>query len=268
MPDLDDARRLLKSDFGFPGFRRGQKPIIAALLEGRSALAVLPTGGGKSLCFQLPALLLDGLTLVISPLIALMKGQVDALTRIGVPAARLDSTLDMSETRHVYQGLRAGRLKLLYVAPERLASERFRRALAGMSVSLLAVDEAHCLSEWGHNFRPESLKLPRLAEQLGVGRVLALTATATPEVADDIAHAFGIAEGDIIVTSSRRPNLELHATPCRADDRRGLLLERLRARPRGPAIVYVTQQKSTEELAGFLDCHGFDAQSYHAGLDE
>jgi ATP-dependent DNA helicase RecQ len=189
MPGIEDARRTLLDVFGFDQFRPGQETVIASLLDGRSSLAIFPTGGGKSLCYQLPALLLEGLTVVVSPLIALMKDQVDELTRRGVAAARLDSSLEPGQARKVHDDLRNGRLKLLYVAPERLAGERFVASLAGRNITLLAIDEAHCISEWGHNFRPEYLKLARLAKRLKVGRVLALTATATPDVALSIARA-------------------------------------------------------------------------------
>ena len=268
MPDLDDAGRTLNDVFGFDGFRPGQEAVISRLLAGASTLAIFPTGGGKSLCYQLPALLLDGLTVVVSPLIALMKDQVDFLVAHGIPAARLDSSLDAAESRQVYADLRSGRIKLLYVAPERLAGERFLHTLAGRRIALLAIDEAHCISEWGHNFRPEYLKLARLAHRLDVGCVLALTATATPEVARDVATAFAIAEDDIIVTPFHRANLELHATPCRGEERRDLLLQRLRGRPQGPTIVYVTLQKTAEDLAGFLTAEGFKAVAYHAGLKD
>jgi ATP-dependent DNA helicase RecQ len=267
-PPMVDVRRTLREVFGFDDFRPGQERVIDALLEGRSALAVFPTGAGKSLCYQLPALRFDGLTVVVSPLIALMKDQVDALRRRGVAAARLDSTLTGEEARGVYADLRAGRLTLLYVAPERLAGERFLQTLSGRPIALLAIDEAHCISEWGHNFRPEYLKLARLAGRLKVGRVLALTATATPEVARDIARSLGIAPADVVVTGFHRPNLELHATCGRAERRRGLLLERLRSRPPGPTIVYVTLQRTAEELAAFLVASGHDAEPYHAGLDD
>ncbi len=268
MPDLLDARRTLLDVFDFDRFRPGQERVIAALLEGRSSLAIFPTGGGKSLCYQLPALLLDGLTVVVSPLIALMKDQVDDLKSRGVAAARLDSSLEPSEARKVHDDLRAGRLKLLYVAPERLAGERFVASLAGRNIALLAVDEAHCISEWGHNFRPEYLKLARLAKRLKVGRVLALTATATPEVARSIARAFAIEPADVVLASFHRENLELHAIPCRAEDRAGLLLDRMKDRLPGPAIVYVTLQKTAEDLAALLASRGFPAEAYHAGLGD
>ncbi|WP_254053455.1 RecQ family ATP-dependent DNA helicase [Singulisphaera sp. GP187] len=268
MLDIDDARQVLKKTFGLGKFRKGQKPIIRRVLEGRSTLAVLPTGGGKSLCYQLPALLLDGLTVVVCPLIALMKEQVDFLTMRGIPAARLDSRLDAAEERLVYDDLRTGRLKLLYVAPERLASERFLHTLARQEVSLLVVDDAHCISQWSHNFRPVYLNLAQRAESLDVGRVLALTATATPQVARDIADAFGIADEDVIQASFHRENVELHITPCRPDERRELLQERLRDRPAGPTIVFVTQRKTAEGLAEFLTDEGFDASPYHASMKD
>src|SRR5215210_3954589 len=190
-------QQLLSEVFSFEQFREGQEMVVERLLAGRSVLAIFPTGGGKSLCYQLPALLLEGVTLVISPLIALMKDQIDFLVSRGVAAARLDSSIDAAEARKVYSDLHAGRLKLLYVAPERMANERFLQTLrrVGQEVgplAMLAVDEAHCISEWGHNFRPDYLKLAKMARDLGVGRVLALTATATPSVAKQIASAFGI----------------------------------------------------------------------------
>ncbi len=267
MLDLDDARKILRDTFGLTSFRRGQKPIIRRLLEGRSVLAVLPTGGGKSLCYQLPALIFDGLTLVVSPLIALMKDQVDKLVSLGVAAARLDSSLDVTTTRRVYDDLRGGRLKVLYVSPERLSSERFLRALKGTTIALMAVDEAHCISRWGHNFRPDYLKLARTAVRLDVGRVLALTATATPRVARDIARAFAIEDANVVTTSFYRSNLELRATPCAAEDRTRLLLKRVRDRPVGPGIVYVTRQKTAEEVAAELVAAGHNAVAYHAGIE-
>jgi ATP-dependent DNA helicase RecQ len=258
----------LQSTFGFSEFREGQEPVISRLLAGKSVLAIFPTGAGKSLCYQLPALMLDGITLVISPLIALMKDQIDFLVSHGVPAARLDSTVSFEDSRQTYADMRSGTLKLLYVAPERLANERFLQTLKRLRLSMLAVDEAHCISEWGHNFRPDYMKLATLARTLGVPRVLALTATATPSVAKDIAAAFGIAGDDVIQTGFHRPNLSLHVTPTRGGlERRALLLERLRGRPHGPTIVYVTLQRTSEEVASFLERAGFAAKAYHAGMD-
>jgi ATP-dependent DNA helicase RecQ len=261
-----DARGLLAARFGFPDFRPGQERVIAALVAGRSALAVFPTGGGKSLCYQLPALLLDGLTVVVSPLIALMKDQIDALARQGVAAARLDSSLDLHEARDVSEHLRAGRLKLLYVAPERFNNERFLAQLERAPISLFAVDEAHCISEWGHNFRPDYLKLAVRARELGAERVLALTATATPAVVRDICSGFGIAAADAVVTGFYRPNLTLLTTPTAASERDQLLIDRLRERPAGSAIVYVTLQRTALRVASLLTAAGLSARPYHAGM--
>ncbi len=266
-PSAERARRTLRQVFGFEAFRAGQEAVVERLLDGRSVLSIFPTGAGKSLCYQLPALLLDDLTLVISPLIALMKDQLDFLLAHDVPAARLDSSLDRDATLQVYDDLNAGRLKLLYISPERLNNERFLHSLKRRRISLLAVDEAHCISEWGHNFRPDYLKIARLARELRVGRVLALTATATPQVARDVAQGFGIAEGDVVHTGFYRPNLKLRVTPCRAADRGGLLHDRLAERPAAPAIVYVTLQRTAEEVARRLAEAGFHARAYHAGME-
>jgi ATP-dependent DNA helicase RecQ len=255
----------LRDHFGHAAFRDGQEPVVRALLDGRSALAVFPTGGGKSLCYQLPALLLDGLTLVVSPLIALMRDQVDALTAKGISAARLDSTLDAEQTRDVYERLDAGTLKLLYVAPERFANDAFRQRLKRLPIQLAAIDEAHCISEWGHNFRPDYLKLAKICRRLKIPRVLCLTATATPKVARDIRKAFRIATADHVQLSFHRANLDLRVTPCTASERKSLLLEKLTAID-GPAVVYVTRQETAEEVATFLAKNGLSVRAYHAGL--
>ena len=260
------ALQKLRDVFGLADFRPGQAEVISRLLEGRSTLAIFPTGGGKSLCYQLPALMLDGLTVVVSPLIALMKDQIDFLTKHRIPAARLDSSLDRDEALRAYDDLRARRTRLLYVSPERLGNERFLQLLERQTIGLLAVDEAHCISEWGHNFRPDYLKIAALARQLQVGRVLALTATATPEVANDVAAAFGIDAIDIVHTGFYRPNLELRVTPCADRDRSSLLAARLKSRPVGPAIVYVTLQRTANQVADYLAQSGFSARAYHAGL--
>ncbi len=236
------------------------------LLAGRSALAVFPTGGGKSLCYQLPALLLDGLTLVVSPLIALMKDQVDALRKRGIPAERLDSTLSATEVAEIFDSMGSGTLKLLYVAPERFVSEAFMARLKRASVSLLAIDEAHCISEWGHNFRPEYLRLAAMAKKLRIRRILALTATATPAVAKDICRGFRIAARDRVQTSFHRPNLAIHITPVEARLRLDLLTQKLISEKRYPAIVYGTLQHTTETVASHLKKSGLNARAYHAGL--
>lgn len=260
-------RELLRKHFGFEEFLPGQERVIESLLAGRSALAVFPTGGGKSLTYQLPALALEGVTVVVSPLIALMKDQIDFLRGRGVEAARLDSSLDFAEARAVEEKLRSGALRLLYVAPERFNNERFLGQLERTKISLFAIDEAHCISEWGHNFRPDYLKLAQTARDLGAPRVLALTATATPAVADDICAAFGIAPEDAVVTGFYRPNLQLLTTPVSAEQRDGLLLQRLQSRAPGPTIVYVTLQKTAERVAADLAGAGLAARAYHAGME-
>jgi len=268
MPDHDlpeSARELLRTRFRLEEFRPGQAAVVAALLGGRSALAVFPTGGGKSLCYQLPALLLDGVTLVVSPLIALMKDQVDRLKALGIAAERIDSTMDAEEQAAVIAEVTRGSIKLLYVAPERLASRKFLDALEGVELAMMAIDEAHCISEWGHNFRPDYLRLERLAHSMGFRQVLALTATATPEVSADICRAFGITEADHVQTGFQRANLEFRITPCDPTQRKALLAERLEEID-GAAIVYVTQQVTAEGIAGFLKRNGIDAKAYHAGL--
>ena len=266
-PAADPLFELLRERFGHDGFRGGQREVVEGLLAGRSMLAVFPTGGGKSLCYQLPALLLDGVTLVVSPLIALMKDQVDALREKGVAAARLDSTLEPAAYEAVMQSLGDGSLKILYVAPERLSNEGFRARLRKLKIALVAIDEAHCISEWGHNFRPDYLKLAKLCRDLKVPRVLCLTATATPAVAKDIRRGFRITKEDHIQLSFHRPNLDLKVTPLSAADRKRHLLERLRSSD-GAAVVYVTLQHTAEEVATFLQKNGLAAQAYHAGLPD
>src|SRR3954463_8691819 len=218
---------MLAARFGFSAFRPGQEQVVETLLAGRSALAVFPTGAGKSVCYQLPALLLEGGKVVVSPLIALMKDQIDFLQRRGIDAERLDSSLDATEQRAIFERLRAGTLKLLYVAPERFNNERFLAQLARTRISLFAVDEAHCISEWGHNFRPDYLKLAQIARTLRVERVLALTATATPAVVEDVCAGFAISPEAAIVTGFYRPNLELRPLAMEDHDRDEALLTAL-----------------------------------------
>jgi ATP-dependent DNA helicase RecQ len=265
-PGEHDPERLLRERFGLAEFRPGQRQVIDALLSQGSALAVFPTGGGKSLCYQLPALAFDGVTVVVSPLIALMKDQIDYLQGRGIAAARLDSSLSAAEARQVTEGLRSGSLRILYVAPERFNNERFLNDLRRTRIALFAVDEAHCISEWGHNFRPDYLKLAETARGLGAERVLALTATATPSVVDDICKGFGIPPECAVVTGFYRSNLTLYITPVGVADRDAALHERLGSRPPGPTIVYVTLQKMAERVADRLVKAGLPARAYHAGM--
>lgn len=258
----------LEKWFGHSEFRPGQERVIDILLEGRSALALFPTGGGKSLCYQLPALMLDGLTLVVSPLIALMRDQVDVLVARGVEAARLDSTLERTDAEEIYQRMENGSLKLLYVAPERLANAGFLRRLGRCRISLMAVDEAHCISEWGHNFRPDYLKLAALAEELKVERILALTATATPPVAAQIRERFDIDEADHVQTGFARENLVFKVHPCSESERDELLVEIFEKQSTGAAVVYVTLQQTAERVAGMLSRNGIPARAYHAGMKD
>ena len=262
-----DLHATLERCFGHTTFRPGQEQVIETLLAGRSSLALFPTGAGKSLCYQLPSLLMDGLTVVISPLIALMKDQVEVLQSRCIAAARLDSSLSAAEAAAVYDSMRSGTLKLLYIAPERLLNEQFVARLARARVAMMAVDEAHCISEWGHNFRPEYLRLAHVAKELGICPVLALTATATPAVAADIRRAFDIAAADHVQNSFLRPNLSYRITPCSAGDRLDVLTNRLLER-RETAIVYVTLQKTAEEVASHLKKSGLKALAYHAGLPD
>jgi len=263
----DQVTTLLAEHFGYDHFKSGQREVVEHLLAGRSSAAVFPTGGGKSLCYQLPAQALPGITLVVSPLIALMKDQIDALAARGIAAQRLDSTLDAEGYRDAMERARSGELRLLYVAPERFNNERFRQVLAQLRVSLFAVDEAHCISEWGHNFRPDYLKLAGFAKAANAECLLALTATATPEVLEDICRVFEIDRDCAVRTPFYRPNLRLLLTPTTPQQRDRQLIERLRERPAGPAIVYVTLQRTAEDVAQRLTDAGQPAHAYHAGMD-
>jgi len=265
MPDIHDT---LKKYFGYSNFRDGQEAVIQHLLDDKSAAAVFPTGGGKSLCYQLPALLFSGLTLVVSPLIALMKDQIDALEKRGIKAARLDSSLSLEEYRQVMDDVRSGVLQLLYVAPERFNNERFRASLENIEVSLFAVDEAHCISEWGHNFRPDYLKLVQFARACGAQRLLALTATATRDVLQDICRQFDITPDCAVNTGFYRSNLTLRTTAVNAITRDSILIKLIEDKGRESAIVYVTLQKTAENVATLLTENGFNARHYHAGMKD
>ena len=258
---------VLKEIFGFDSFRPGQEDVIRAVLEGRDTLAVMPTGGGKSLCYQVPALMRESLTVVVSPLISLMKDQVDSLLQSSVAeAAALHSGLSSEERWEVERRVRTGNIRLLYVAPERLRSLEFVLALRRAGVGLFVVDEAHCISEWGHNFRPDYLFLPRAVRDLGSPPVLALTATATPRVRDDILRSLKMRSPEVVVTSFNRPNLTYRVLGAREKkDKLPLILDVIRHSP-PPGIVYATTRKECEELAASLRRSGVDAAPYHAGL--
>ncbi|HEX2740275.1 MAG TPA: ATP-dependent DNA helicase RecQ, partial [Rubrobacter sp.] len=258
---------VLKEIFGFDSFRPGQEQAIRAVLDGRDTLAVMPTGGGKSLCYQVPALMQESLTVIVSPLISLMKDQVDSLLQSSVTdAATLHSGLSPEERWEVERRVRTGEVKMLYVAPERLRSLEFVLALRRAGVGLFVVDEAHCISEWGHNFRPDYLFLPRAVRDLGSPPVLALTATATPRVRQDILRSLKMRSPEVVVTSFNRPNLTYRVVPAK-DKKHKLprILDIIRGYP-PPGIVYATTRKECEELAASLRRSGVDAAPYHAGM--
>ncbi len=260
-------RQILSERFGFEQFLNGQQAVIETLLRPASAAAIFPTGAGKSLCYQLPALHLTGLTLVVSPLMSLMKDQVEFLTAKKIPAAKLDSSLSREEQSSTLRDARKGKLKILMVSVERFKNERFRLQLERMQISLMVVDEAHCISEWGHNFRPDYLKLPIYQKVFQVPHVLLLTATATPMVIKDMRDKFNIQEGNVFSTGFYRKNLHLNVIPSSQSGKDRLLVDALSSDPPGPSVVYVTQQKTTEKVAKMLSGKGLEAQPYHAGMD-
>ncbi len=265
---IDRARELLESRFGHGAFRPGQERAVASILGGRDTLVILPTGGGKSLCYQVPALVLDGLTVVLSPLISLMKDQVDQLVARGIPATFINSSLSASEISARMGQVQRGEVKLLYVAPERFDFGGAGDRIAAVGVSLLAVDEAHCISEWGHDFRPSYRRVREIRERLGTPPTVALTATATPEVRRDIAHSLGLRDPDIIVTGFDRPNLRWHVIRTKNDAEKDGTLAHLLERHQGAAIVYASTRKTVDRVAARLGKAGLRAAAYHAGLDD
>ena len=265
---LEKARAKLRESFGYPGFRPGQERAIASILTGRDTLVVLPTGGGKSLCYQVPALIMPGLTVVVSPLISLMKDQVDALNARGLPAAFINSTLTSSQVSDRLARAGRGEIKLLYVAPERFDSGSTAERLRAMGVSLLAVDEAHCISEWGHDFRPSYLRMRHVRDRLGAPPTMALTATATPEVRRDIATQLALRTPTIIVTGFDRTNLHYHVVPTRNDQEKDDALVQTLREHEGLAVVYASTRRNVERIAGVLEQARVSATAYHAGLDD
>ena len=263
---------LLSRHFGFTAFHPGQREPIDAVLQGEDAVVVMPTGSGKSICYQLPALMLNGITLVVSPLISLMKDQVDGLVARGLPATCLNSSVSLEDTAARMGALRQGQTKLVYVAPERFRNTRFRELLGDLDVSLLAIDEAHCISQWGHDFRPDYLRMGEVVKALPRTRVIALTATATPEVRDDIVKQLGLGGGGrppprICVRGFRRDNLRLVVHHAASHAEKFERIRRILAEfPTG--IVYCSTRKQVERVGEMLASHGLSPLIYHAGLPD
>jgi ATP-dependent DNA helicase RecQ len=265
---IDDAREILRTHFGYSAFRPGQERAVQAVLEGRDTLVILPTGGGKSLCFQVPALMLPGLTVVISPLISLMKDQVDALTARNLPATFINSSLSGAEVASRLSRAERGEVKLLYVAPERFDAGTTAERLRAIGVSLLAVDEAHCISEWGHDFRPSYLRIRSVRERLGMPPTIALTATATGDVRTDIIKQLQLDKAETIVTGFDRKNLSYSVVRTRTEaDKDEALIAALKAQP-GLAVVYASTRKAVERITQVLERARIPAVGYHAGLDD
>jgi RecQ family ATP-dependent DNA helicase len=261
----------LLRELGYESWRTGQREAVVAALEGRDSLIVMPTGGGKSLCYQLPGLASEDLTIVVSPLIALMRDQWLRLRAAGQPVEMISSGMDEGEAWAALEGVRSGEARIVYCAPERFASNVFLEALAQRKIDLLAVDEAHCVSEWGHDFRPDYLRLPQIAERLGRPTVMACTATATKPVAAEIAQRFGMREPLQVRSGFDRPNLSFDVVPLEGKGskaRRQALLEAgLNDPANRPAIVYCGTRKDTDEVAATLREVGLGALAYHAGVE-
>ncbi|OHY92621.1 recombinase RecQ [Vibrio rotiferianus] len=262
----DSLQQTLQSVFRFDSLRSGQQPVIEAVMNGHSAAAIFPTGSGKSLCYQLPATQLPHLTLVISPLLALMKDQLSFLQSRGIAAASIDSSQSREEAQQVMTGVKNGHIKILMISVERLKNERFREFIRQIPLSLMVVDEAHCISEWGHNFRPDYLKLPQYQRELNIPQTLLLTATATPAVIEDMQSKFNIADENITVTGFYRSNLDISVVPCEEENKQTQLNDIIAAAPKLPSIVYVTQQQTAEQVASSLIRLGINAHAYHAGM--
>lgn len=262
---LVEARAVLARRFGFSDFRRGQEPLVAAMLEGRDALGVLPTGGGKTLCFQVPAALLDGVTLVVSPLLSLMADQVARAKGVGLRACALTSLLDEPAQRRLEEEVREGRLDLLYVSPERLGSNRFMEVLRGSPVSRMVIDEAHCISEWGHDFRPHFRNLGVVRRSLTLP-TLALTATATPYVRDDITRVLGLRRPLRVITSFDRPNITWSVRRVPPGRERIQLIRQAIRTTEGATIIYAPTRRQVVSVRRHLASYGVPSLAYHAGM--
>ncbi|HEY2375365.1 MAG TPA: ATP-dependent DNA helicase RecQ [Gemmatimonadaceae bacterium] len=265
---IDDARGALRQHFGYPDFRPGQMQAVESVLLGQDTLVVLPTGGGKSICYQVPALMLPHLTVVISPLISLMKDQVDALTRRGLPATFVNSSLTATQVADRLARAQRGEFKLLYVAPERFDVGSTAERLKSTGVSLLAVDEAHCISEWGHDFRPSYLRIAKVRERLGWPPVVALTATATPHVRTDIVRQLKLESARTIITGFDRRNLRYHVVATRTEQEKDEALVGILRQSPGLAVVYASTRRTVERITNVLNDARIAAVAYHAGLDD
>jgi ATP-dependent DNA helicase RecQ len=262
-----DPQQALEKYFGFREFREPQGEVISAVLNGKDTFVVMPTGGGKSLCYQLPAILLDGVTVVVSPLVALMKDQVDALVARGLSATLINSTISLAEQQQRIRRMREGEYKLVYIAPERFRSRSFLEALGQVTIALFAVDEAHCISQWGHDFRPDYFRLGSVLEELGRPSVAAFTATATPEVRNDIIKRLGLENPNVFVAGFARPNLRFNVTETeRESEKHGRLRELIRHHRTG--IVYCATRKRVEQVSEYLKSGGVQVVSYHGGIDD
>ncbi len=262
-----DPLEALEKHFGHRKFLDGQAPVVASILAGRDALVVMPTGGGKSLCYQLPAMCMDGVTIVVSPLIALMKDQVDALVAKDIPAAMINSTLSPDEQSDRIRRMRDGEFKLVYIAPERFRSQSFTSALAGCSIGFFAIDEAHCLSQWGHDFRPDYLRLGSAIEKIGSPQIGAFTATATPEVRADIREVLRLRDPYECVSGFERPNLALRVTHCEKEAKKYKRIESVIRRYK-TGIVYCSTRKHVEAVTAELSAWGISVVAYHGGMDD
>ncbi len=263
---LDDA---LHEIFGFGDFREGQREVVEAVVAGQDTLVVMPTGSGKSLCFQLPACVIDGITLVVSPLIALMKDQLDALLEFGIPATFINSSIGLEEQRSRLREIVAGRYKVVYVAPERFRNQGFLDAIARVRVGLFAIDEAHCISQWGHDFRPDYLTLGHARTLLGCPTTVALTATATPNVQQDILRQLSLPDANVVVSGFARPNLFFEVFHARRrEDKRHRIRALLNHYSGESAVIYCATRKQVEEVAADLKQGGIEAGVYHGGLGD
>jgi ATP-dependent DNA helicase RecQ len=268
LSSLASAHEALHRHFGFTEFREGQAEVIESVLAGNDSVVVMPTGGGKSLCYQLPALMMDGVTLVVSPLIALMKDQVDQLVSRGLATTFINSSLTYAETNRRLSEIRRGLYKLIYVAPERFRSRAFTQSIEELGVKLFAVDEAHCISHWGHDFRPDYLRLKEAALSLGRPRIMALTATATPQVRSDISEQLGLREPLFFVAGFDRPNLALRVVHTASEKEKLEALKKIIVTSTGAGIIYAATRKSVEQITAKLKMAGLSADAYHAGMTE